>query len=1744
MNNVPLRLVVIIPLVLQTGVAVGLTAWLSLRHGQKAVNEVAGHLQQEIGQRIEERLLAYLAVPQSVNALHARTIALDGIEAVRDRALERQMWKHLHVFPALTASYFGSEEGEYISAKRQTDGSFSTGIRESGQENPTRRYFLNDRGDRDRLDRLFPNFDPRQRPWYNTAVRTGGITWSDPYPDYTAEDLAITAVHPLYDEDGRLQGVLGSDILLTGFRQFLGELEISQSGLVFVMERTGALIATSNETPVFALTGDRPHRIRADRASDRRIQSTVRHLRERFGNLSGLQTPQQLNLTLDDRGQFVQVTPLQNEAGLDWLTVIVIPDTDFMGQIRDRSRQTIAWCVFALIVSSGAAMLTARWIARPILKLAETSQQFSQLSDAGTLALGLEEIGIPTTSNIREIGILGRSFEQMLRKLQGVLHTLSATNAKQEKIVRQRTAELEESHRKLKERDAILVMLAKTRSLYGGDLHAAFAAISQKTAQTLEVERVSIWLLDETSGVMRCEEMFRVESELQGIEIPRPFKIVDYPRYFQLLASDRPLAVTDAQNDSRLAELKATYLQPLHIASFLDVPIRLAEKILGAIRIERTEVLRVWTPEEENFVRSLANLVSLVLEMRDRRMVEQAFQQSEERLALASIASGSGSWSWDCTTERLMGDANFCRLHAMKEEEPEDRGENPASPFPQPFCEQTFPEFMTWIHPDDRDRVSNALRTHVKENKAEILALVYRVGSRDRPRFLNSRGKIHRDESDRAVGMLGIAWDVTEDKLAEQTLQESETRFRELFRAAPIGMAELSIAGKFLDINPSLCRLLGYPYRDFIGEQFYNFLHPGDRPALRKTFEQLIEHKTDRYAGEGRFVQKSGRVVYASIGIYIRRDKQGNPLSAIYQVQDITPRKQTELALEEQKRYLRLILDNIPQQVFWKDTNSVFLGCNKNWAKAAGLESPEAVVGKTDYDLIPDRAVADYYRDKDRYIMTSNEPELHNISIKYRPGSDGKPAWLEINRVPIHDGDGNVIGILGVLDDITQRKRAEEAIQESETLLNATFNQAAIGIAQTDREGKCLRVNQRYCNILGYSEAELNGLTFQDITHPADFTVDLGQYLQLWAGKIAIYSLEKRYIRKDGVAIWGNKTVALVYDYQGQPRYATEILEDISDRKRAEVELQQAKEDAETANRAKSQFLAKMSHELRTPLNAILGFAQLLNAAENLSPQQQNYLSIINHSGEHLLALINDVLSMSKIEAGQIGFTENCFDLYCLLDTLKGMLHLKAQNKGLELLFQECTDVPRYIRTDENKLRQVLINLLGNSIKFTEKGRVILRVSSVTSHQLITNTPAYFDDAQHKSLSASNKQQPTPQPPTHPPAPSQEEEHKRGSATNNQYQIHFEIEDTGVGIATEEMELLFRPFEQTRAGRNSSQGTGLGLAISQQFTRLLGGKISATSTLDRGSVFQFTIPVGLGSVEDVRNLSPVSHIVGLAECEPEYRILIVDDSANNRQFLVQVLEKFDFKVAEAKHGREAIALWESFQPHLIWMDLQMPVMDGYEATRQIRQKEKLLGRQSTYPLTLERTHPLTPSQEGERTHPLTPSQEGERTHPLTPSQEEERTHPLAPSQEGETDRRLTTNPVTIIALTARVFDEDCEIALEAGCDDFVRKPCRVDILLEKISHYLGTRYSYEKSADDRVEGKPKDRILDPGDLQDYLPNVPQWWIEEVKEAAMQCDRTLISPLLEQLSPEFRPLTDAIDLWASEYRFDRILDLVA
>jgi signal transduction histidine kinase/CheY-like chemotaxis protein len=356
-------------------------------------------------------------------------------------------------------------------------------------------------------------------------------------------------------------------------------------------------------------------------------------------------------------------------------------------------------------------------------------------------------------------------------------------------------------------------------------------------------------------------------------------------------------------------------------------------------------------------------------------------------------------------------------------------------------------------------------------------------------------------------------------------------------------------------------------------------------------------------------------------------------------------------------------------------------------------------------------------------------------------------------------------------------------------------------------------------------------------------------------------------------------------------------------------QLEQKAQEANAANQAKSEFLANMSHELRTPLNAILGFTQLMSRDRAVSLMQLEQLKIINRSGEHLLTLINDVLEMSKIEAGRTTLNENTFNLHALLESIEEMFRLKAQSQGLHLAFEQSADLPLYVRTDEGKLRQVLINLISNAIKFTPQGSVTVRSRLLSPQQKDSQNDTEIHPEKVDSI-------------------------KRSASHDNT--LRFDVEDTGAGIAFEELEHLFEPFAQTESGRKSKQGTGLGLPISQKFVDLMGGAIQVHSTPEQGSLFSFTVQVQ--SVSEPESLVPPTHrrVIGLAPNQPRYRILIVEDRWENRQLLSSLLVPIGFEVREAVNGQEAIALWEAWEPHLIWMDMRMPVMDGYEATKQIR----------------------------------------------------------------------------------------------------------------------------------------------------------------------------------------------------------------
>ncbi|MEI6708794.1 MAG: MASE1 domain-containing protein [Methylococcales bacterium] len=337
------------------------------------------------------------------------------------------------------------------------------------------------------------------------------------------------------------------------------------------------------------------------------------------------------------------------------------------------------------------------------------------------------------------------------------------------------------------------------------------------------------------------------------------------------------------------------------------------------------------------------------------------------------------------------------------------------------------------------------------------------------------------------------------------------------------------------------------------------------------------------------------------------------------------------------------------------------------------------------------------------------------------------------------------------------------------------------------------------------------------------------------------------------------------------------------------AQLNKAKEAAEAANIAKSTFIATMSHELRTPLNAILGFSELMSEDETASESQKYTLGIINRSGVHLLGMINDVLDISKIEAGHFELDNQAFDLLKLLQELGDLIRARAESQGLSFRVEIAEDIPQFIRSDSGKLRQVLINLLGNAIKFTQQGGVLLRIYS---HALSTDTMTM---------------------------------------------LHIEVIDSGVGIPEDQQAVLFQPFVQLTQENSAAKGTGLGLAISKSLVELMGGRVSVNSIVSVGSTFRIELPVAIADVEAITVKEYCAAVKNIAPDQPLWRLLVVDDNPDNRLLLVTILTGVGFQVREAENGQQAINVFEQWHPHLIWMDMRMPVMDGYQATTNIRQ---------------------------------------------------------------------------------------------------------------------------------------------------------------------------------------------------------------
>lgn len=691
--------------------------------------------------------------------------------------------------------------------------------------------------------------------------------------------------------------------------------------------------------------------------------------------------------------------------------------------------------------------------------------------------------------------------------------------------------------------------------------------------------------------------------------------------------------------------------------------------------------------------------------------------------------------------------------------------------------------------------------------------------------------------------------DVTKQKQAEE-------KFEKAFRSMPVAIVISTLEeGRFIEVNESFYKIFGHDPADIIGSTSVDInlwvdlndrariIHILQEQGAVTNYECLLRHK-------------SGHLIAFDMSVDIIQ-LDGTP-RLLFVGSDISERRRMNLALRqtaEQEKAIARIIQRMRQTL---DLTTIFEATTQELRQT--IECDRVLV----YRFNPD---------------WSGEFVAESVA----------PGWRSLIQV-----DSTPTGLTQIAVNqprcIVKNLNSEDSLAQ-ETLVQDTYLQETQGGIY--RQGKVYRcIADIYA--AGFDACYLELL--EAVQARAYIIVPIFCGSDLW-GLLASY-------QNSGVRQWETAEIKMVVQIGTQLGVAIQQAELLSRTQQQAEELKRAKEVADSANRAKSEFLANMSHELRTPLNAILGFTQLMNRDATLSRDHQEYVDIISRSGEHLLQLINDILEMSKIEAGQTILNEHQFNLHQLLDDLVDMLRLKAEAQGLVLSCDRTPDLPCWIEADSAKLRQVLINLLSNAIKFTEQGRITLRVQA----------------AQDRVIDVTEDGQ-----------------------TAIPVSLCFEVEDTGAGIAPHEREKLFKPFEQTESGLKSAKGTGLGLSISQKFVNLMGGTITVDSQPGVGSVFRFDICVRALTLHDQMTepiIPRTRNIIGLAPNQPTYRILAVEDNSTNRLLLVKPLKLLGFEVREAQNGQEALEIWEAWTPHLIWMDIQMPVMDGYEATRRIKASPK------------------------------------------------------------------------------------------------------------------------------------------------------------------------------------------------------------
>ena len=860
--KVPLRTLLVVPFVLQISAVVGLIGWLSLRNGQQAVNEVTLKLRQEVAARLERRLRDYLRVPHLLNQINADVIESEQLYQQETNNLTRHYWRQRFLFDSgrVSSIYLGTNQGEFTGLAYLDNGTWQFSRAGQSTDRKYHRYDHDGKGNPTTLISQGGNFDPRQRPWYKQIEKAAKPTWSPIYSDFKNPRLTITLGQPIYDKTRLLRGVVGVDLVLAEIGEFLQQLKIGKTGKIFIIEHSGRLVATSTTQKPFIVKNNTIEQIKATDVDDGLIRSTAEFLKKSFGDFNQIKTNQPLNFDIDGQRQLVQVVPFSDSANLNWLIVVVVPESEFMGQITANTHTTILLCLAALAIATGIGILTSRWIARPILQLSKT---------AVALSKGEWNQTIPN-AHANEVRVLAQSFRQMAEQLQQSFQALQAAKIGLEVRVEERTGLLREANTQL--RDEILErrrseqtlrsIVQGTASVTGNDF---FRSLVCSLATALQVRYALISECADASATRVRTIAFWLGT--------------DFGDNFEYDLSGTPCEqVMSSGSQCYTEQLQALFpnnqdLVTIGAQSYLGIPLQNTNgKLLGHLAVMDDQPM----PDGSHKKAILEVFAARAAAEMERKQSEAALRQSEaiNRSLLAAIPDIMMVVSGDGIFLDFLPSMNTTSL--------------------VPATQVVGRSLFEVLPPEVATGRLMAVQQALASGKIQVHE--YQLLIEEEIRYEESRIVPCGPEE-----ALIIVRDITDRKRAEAALKNSEEKFSKAFSSSPdfITISTLE-EGRFIDVNESFLRCSGYSRDEVIGRTTADlgiWAQPGERARIR----QILQEQGSIHSLEFEFCKKSGEIVVGLLSAEIVNLEGQSYLLAV--TTDITQRKQAEevLRLSEAK---------------------------------------------------------------------------------------------------------------------------------------------------------------------------------------------------------------------------------------------------------------------------------------------------------------------------------------------------------------------------------------------------------------------------------------------------------------------------------------------------------------------------------------------------------------------------------------------------------------------------------------------------------------------------------------------------------------------------------------------------------------------------------------------------------------------------------------------------------------------------